>query len=894
MVYNWNGITYRQSGDYTQHLRNAAGCDSAVTVHLTILDVLRTEIDTTVCDAFVWNDETYTTSGDKVQYFTSANDCDSIVTVHLTVNHSITRTQRLTRCDSYTWNDETYTTSGTYQQFFTAANGCDSTVTLILTINHSNEFEFDTTACDVFVWNESVYDESGDYQQVLTNASGCDSTVTVHLTVNHSNEYEYDDEACNVYVWNGTPYYESGDYQQVLTNAEGCDSTVTLHLTLYPEYSIPDAVTICRSQLPYTYNNGQISHTFEVGTPEQTVVTFPMTSVHGCDSILTLTLTVNPTYARTIEAEICQNELPYHYVNGEIDAVFGLETPAQSSIPFHLTSASGCDSLVTLLLTVHPAYNTPLTETICENGLPFHYVNGQIDTTFLPGTPATESEYTFHLSTVHGCDSAVTLTLTVIPAITPQLVVDGQITACQSSTATLSVEGSYATYDWSTGATTPTIEVSTPGYYWVSLVDAYGCTSMTEVTQLGVSTQIPETPAICMVGVENGHNLVVWEELENSNVQNYRIYRENDQANVYELLATVPVSQGNAYEDVTADPTVRAWRYKVTAMDVCQGETPMSELHKTVHLTINQGIGNSWNLIWTHYEGMEFASYKLYRGTANNNLQEIVTLPSTLTSYTDFDNVDGALFYQIEVVMNGSCQRTTRRDVSYNGARSNIVYNGEVVYTDTTVMECEEFEWLDSIYRESGVYQKTYTSELGYTVNALLHLSISTPPVFSINGETTITTGMGMAATLSVVPANPQWTYLWSNGANTSSITVSPDETTTYTVTVTNGACMETSNATVTVVSGVNEWGTTDLHIYPNPTTGVVNVELGMDDSWKNAEIQVLDVYGRLLDVVAVETMPALSLQTTTIDLSQYATGIYMLKVVKDGNVIAIGKVVKE
>ena len=159
----------------------------------------------------------------------------------------------------------------------------------------------------------------------------------------------------------------------------------------------------------------------------------------------------------------------------------------------------------------------------------------------------------------------------------------------------------------------------------MEVIDANNCDVLSEPVQLGVSTLIDDTPSICMVGVENNHNLVVWEELDNENVQNYRIYRENNQANVFELLATVPASQGNAYEDTTANPSVRAYRYKVTAMDICAGETPMSDFHKTVHLTINRGIGNSWNLIWTPYEGMDFPSYRLYRGTTNNDLELIET-----------------------------------------------------------------------------------------------------------------------------------------------------------------------------------------------------------------------------------------------------------------------------
>ena len=866
VVYNWNGISYRQSGDYTQHFRSHTGCDSTVTMHLTILDVLETEFSATACDSYTWNNETYTTSGDKVQYFESTLHCDSIVTLHLTINRSATRVVNATACDSYTWNDETYAESGIYQQVFTAANGCDSTVTLHLTINHTNEYEFSDEACDRYVWNNQTYEESGDYQQVLTNAGGCDSTVTLHLTIHHSNSYEFADEACDSYVWNNQTYEESGDYQQVLTNAEGCDSTVTLHLTIHHSNSYEFADEACDS---YVWNN----QTYEESGDYQQV----LTNAEGCDSTVTLHLTIHTSTFYEFTDEGCDsyvwNNQTYEE-SGDYQQTF--------------TNAAGCDSTVTLHLTIYPTDQTQLEETICQGDLPYHYTNGLIDTTFDENTPEL-SIFNFHFSTSHGCDSTVILTFHVTPVTTPQLVVDGIITACQSSSATLSVDGNYTTFNWSNGATTPTISVTTPGYYWVELIDINGCYSISEVEHLGISELIPETPAICMVGVENGHNLIVWEEIENTNVQNYRIYRENDQADVYELLATVPASQGNSYEDVTADPTVRAWRYKVTAMDVCQGETPMSELHKTVHLTINQGIGNTWNLIWTHYEGMEFSSYRLYRGSTNADLQQIATLPATLTSYTDYDNVDGALFYQIEVVMNGTC---LRRSETYTGARSNIVYNGEMVYTDTTVSECEQYEWFGTTYTQSGDYQHVYTSDLGYDCTATLHLTIFTMPSISISGNTNV--ALGESTTLSVTN-NPEWTYLWSTGETTSSITVTPEEPTTYSVTVTNGTCEAEASVEVSIHDGISTYNNNLLTLYPNPTTGMVNVQWTMNNVQSGTgEIQVLDVYGRLLDAVDISDARSASVQTVQIDLSHYATGIYFVRLVNGGKVMAVRKVVKE
>src|SRR5690606_13358728 len=68
----------------------------------------------------------------------AANGCDSIVTLNLTINNPTTGTDVQTACNSYTWIDNnTYTASNntaTHTIVGGAANGCDSIVTLNLTI----------------------------------------------------------------------------------------------------------------------------------------------------------------------------------------------------------------------------------------------------------------------------------------------------------------------------------------------------------------------------------------------------------------------------------------------------------------------------------------------------------------------------------------------------------------------------------------------------------------------------------------------------------------------------------------------------------------------------------------------------------------------------------------
>ena len=75
--------------------------------------------------------------------------------------------------------------------------------------------------------------------------------------------------------------------------------------------------------------------------------------------------------------------------------------------------------------------------------------------------------------------------------------------------------------------------------------------------------------------------------------------------------------------------------------------------------------------------------------------------------------------------------------------------------------------------------------------------------------------------------------------------------------------------------------------VYPNPTKGVVNVELNPANCSLSAEIQVFDIYGRQL-----QTMPVTE-ERTQVDLSGCAQGIYFLSLINNGK-RSVSKVVVE
>lgn len=219
----------------------------------------------TACDSLTWIDGiTYTTSNDTATFIlTNLAGCDSVVTLDLTVNSSTTGSQTEIACESYTWsvNNETYTTTGAYTDTLTNAGGCDSVVTLNLTVNASSTGTSQTeTACDSYTWpiNNETYALTGSYTDTLTNAVGCDSVVTLNLTINNSSTGSQTETACGSYTWSADSqtYTSSGVYAATLTNSAGCDSVVTLNLTVDP---LPDAgtslvgTTITATEVGVTY-----------------------------------------------------------------------------------------------------------------------------------------------------------------------------------------------------------------------------------------------------------------------------------------------------------------------------------------------------------------------------------------------------------------------------------------------------------------------------------------------------------------------------------------------------------------------------------------------------------------------------------------------------------------
>jgi hypothetical protein len=177
------------AGVYTDTFTNIGGCDSIVILDLAINNATTSTDVQVACGSYTWIDgNSYASNNNTATHtLTNAAGCDSVVTLNLTINNSTTRTDIQTACNSYTWIDGNSYASNNNTATYTLTNaaGCDSVVTLNLTINNSTTGTDIQTACNSYTWIDgNVYTLNNNVAtHTLTNVAGCDSVITLDLTI---------------------------------------------------------------------------------------------------------------------------------------------------------------------------------------------------------------------------------------------------------------------------------------------------------------------------------------------------------------------------------------------------------------------------------------------------------------------------------------------------------------------------------------------------------------------------------------------------------------------------------------------------------------------------------------------------------------------------------------
>ena len=643
----------------------------------------------------------------------------------------------------------------------------------------------------------------GTYSVTATNSYGCSGSASVTVTSLENLSIAGNTSFCNgqsttLSVANGTgnylwstgattssiPVSQAGLYTVTVTLPNGCSSSVSAYVNVAPT-PIPTILgntSICQNQtttltanggVSYLWSNGGTSNSISIS--QSGVYTVTAINAEGCSASTNVTVTVNPLPNVNISgnSSFCQDDNvtltvtgASTYVWSNSSTVDAITVNAAGTYTVTGTDANGCMNTATHTVSVNPTYNVPLTHSICE-GESYNFFGQNI---MVAGT------YTHTLQTINGCDSVLTLTLTVKALPTPSI--SGNTALCEGESTMLTANGGVS-YIWSNGSETNSINVAESGVYTVTATNVEGCSATESVT-----VTVNPLPIVVI-----GGNTSICEGGS----------------------TTLTASGADTYSWSTGDNTASA---TISAFGI-------------------------YTVTGTSVEGC-------------SNTSEVTVLVSQLPNITITGETD---------ICAGESTTLTA-----NGGTTYLWSNGT---TDATLT-----------VSNAGTYQVIGYNEAGCNDMASATVNVWQPASSEFSIEC------------------PDSCYTW----NSETYCTSGDYTQTS---QTVHGCDSVVTLHLTITVGIDDHNlAASMTVYPNPTTGVVNVQCIMNNvQVETMEILVYDAFGRLLrSTDGVETQNFASLQTDThgssvqtqIDLSRYAPGVYLVKAVADGNVVAVRKVVKQ
>ena len=180
-------------------------------------------------------------------------------------------------------------------------------------------------------------------------------------------------------------------------------------------------------------------------------------------------------------------------------------------------------------------------------------------------------------------------------------------------------------YEWSTGETAPSIEVSEPGIYSVTLTDY--CGSATYSVEVRDNVEIYRATTDLVTNL----NQVTWNTTpeQSEYITAVKVYRNN------ELVGTVPYTDGVFTDNMGSENT--QWQYHIVGVSVEGDDCPIPSYWKrTIHLDRVLGAQGQYILQWTPYEEESPAKDEV---TAYGIYDVVNGIPNHVIDVGNFTNV---------------------------------------------------------------------------------------------------------------------------------------------------------------------------------------------------------------------------------------------------------------
>jgi len=745
---------------------------------------------------------------------------------------------------TYFWNPSSQTnamatglSAGTYTVTITDANGCTATVAAVIT-----QPLVSLSASTTIIGNVSC--TGGSNGIASATAGGGTSPYT--------------------YLWNPSSQtnatatgLSAGTYTVTVTDLHGCTASATaiivqpllpLSVTAMALGNVSctggsngiASATAVGGTSPYSYlwnPSGQTNATatgLSAGT-----YTVTITDLHGCtasaSAIITqplLVLSASTTIAENVSctggsngsasASASGGTNPYTYLWNPSSQTNATATGLSAgTYTVTITDFNGCTASATAIIT-QPLLALSASTTIAENvsctggsngsasvianggTSPFTYLWNPSSQTSATATGLSAGTYTVTITDLHGCTASATAIITqplLVLSASTTIAENVSCTGGSNGSASASASGGTSPYNYLWNPSSQRNATATglsAGTYTVTVTDLHGCTTSATavITQplLVLSASATASDNVSCMGGSNGRASVT----------------ANGGTGPYTYLWT-PSVQTN----ITATG-LSAGTYTVTVTDFHGCTTSASVVVTQPLLALSGSATTTENVNCTGGSGGR-ASVVANGGTSPYNYLWTPSVQTNITAtglsagtytvtITDLHGCTASASAVItQPLLALTASTTALGNVNCTGGANGIaiaVGNGGTApynYLWTPSGQTNE----TALRLSAGAYTVTVTDAHGCTANSAIIITQPYPLSINIEGSQQ-TACKGQPMNLDAVGSGGTlpYRYFWSNGYTTSSITIVPVTTQTYTVTLTDAnGCSETGTTTITIGS---------------------------------------------------------------------------------------------
>ena len=620
-------------------------------------------------------------------------------------------------------------------------------------------------------------------------------------------------------------------YSVTVTDNNGCTGTEEYELTVNPapDVAITGDLNFCAgsstfldagSFSSFTWNTGATTQSIEVSIGGTFMVT--VTDDIGCMASDTVTVSSIDNPILTLAAnpnEICfgsSSDLsatstggtgPYSYVwdNGLGNGAVQNVSPTTSTIyGATVTDVNGCSNSnnIQVIVNENPVVSIMADpNTICAGNsstilasasggsgpYTFFWDNGLGSGASHVISPPASLTYSVTATDANGCEAFASFQLVVnsgpIPTIT------GNNTFCEGGSSILDA-GSYASYNWSTGATSQTIEVSTPGNYSVTVTDTNGCTGSDDI-----DITFFDNPVVSTSATPNEICIGDFSTISASATGGSAPYTYSWDNGL-----------GNGASHVVSPTSTTTYSVTVTDANGCMGSATVSltvnDLPTAMTLQLNPAqicVGNSTTISATASGGTGPYTFNWDNGLGSGPSHTVSPGATTIYTVTVTDSKGCEDIANVEVTVTENPIPTITGNNTFCDGGSSILdagfyasYNWSTGATSQTIQ-----------VSTPGNYSVTVTDANGCTGSDDIDITVFENPVVSSTATPEeICLGSSSTINASVNGGTPPYNFFWDNGLGSgASHVVSPAATTIYNVTVTdNNGCEGFAQVSVTVL----------------------------------------------------------------------------------------------